>query len=223
MAASTGVSVSGNRFHTGTSADAPAEVRAAAEMVQERLERHAKGGGFLVLTVRPSQQQRAIAALCNLGATPVSVDALVIGALRRHAAAKSIQWDHAILRADAEGPGGGRWPRLLAVVRDSLAPVRAELLTGPGHVLLTYPGLLARYDVIGILDELRERITRQSELGQTLRTLWVLVPDDDPDALPVIQGKAVPVTTSAEHLALPDEWLSNLHRTHPDRTQGSAT
>jgi len=199
------------------------EARASAEIAQDRLERHAKAGGFLVITVRASQQQRAISALSDLGATPLSVDALVIGALRRHAAAKGIKWDQAILAADAEGPAGERWARLLTVVRDALGPVRAELLNGPDHQLLTHPGLLARYDALGLLDELRERVTRQPEPGQRLRTLWVLVPADDPAALPTMQGKAIPVTSSAEQFALPDAWLRNLHRTHPSPVPGGLT
>jgi hypothetical protein len=109
------------------------------------------------------------------------------------------------------------------VVRDALAPVQAELLHGPDHILLTHPGLLARYDALGLLDELRERTTRQPEPDQTLRTMWVLVPADDPDALPTIQGKAVPITSSAERLALPDAWLRNLHRTHPSPVPGGST
>ena len=223
VAAATAVTSSGGRYGTGTTVDAPDEARAKAEIAQDRLERHAKGGGFLVITVRPSQQQRAIAALSDLGATPRSVDGLVIGALRRHAAAKGIKWDQAVLAADADGPGGERWGRLLTVVRDALSPVRAEVLHGPDHLLLTHPGLLARYDALGLLDELRERATRQPEPGQTLRTLWVLVPADDPDALPTVQGKAVPVTSSAERFTLPDAWLRNLHRTLPSPVPGGST
>ncbi|HZD67950.1 MAG TPA: BREX system serine/threonine kinase PglW [Actinomycetes bacterium] len=223
VVAATGVTSSGGRFRTGTTADVTDEARASAEIAQDRLERHAKAGGFLVITVRPSQQQRAIAALSNLDATPMNVDALVIGALRRHAEAKHIKWDQAILAADAEGPAGERWGRLLTVVRNALTPVRAELLNGPAHLLLTHPGLLARYDALGLLDELRERVTRQPEPGQTLRTLWVLVPADDPAALPTMQGKAIPVTSSAEHFPLPDAWLRNLHRTHPSPVPGGLT
>jgi serine/threonine protein kinase len=223
VAAATAVTISGGRFRTGTTANVPDEARVDAEIAQDRLERHAKGGGFLVITVRASQQQRAISALSDLGATPLSIDALVIGALRHHAQAKSIKWDQAILAADAEGPDGEHWSRLLTVVRDALVPVRTELLHGPDHVLLTHPGLLARYDTLGLLDEVRERATRQPEPGQTLRTLWVLVPADDPDALPTVQGKAIPVTSSAERFALPDAWLRNLHRTHPSPVPGSST
>ena len=65
----------------------------------------------------------------------MSADRLVIEALRSHAQEKKIDWHKAILAADAEGPGGPRWSRLLAVVQNALAPIRDKLLTGPEHVL----------------------------------------------------------------------------------------
>ena len=79
--------------------------------------------------------------------------------------------------------------------------------------MITHPGLLARYDLLGLLDDLRERTTRIAEDAQTLRTLWVLIPTDDPSAAPALSGRAVPITTPTEHLALPDLWLRNLHHT----------
>ncbi len=152
-------------------------------------------------------------ALTALGATEIDVDSLVIGMLRDHAAAKRIDWRRAILAADAAGPTGDRWSKLVAAVHDAVAPARGRLLSGAEHVLLTNPGLLARYDLLDLVDELRERTTRRPEPGQTLRTVWVLVPADDPDARPTLAGKAVPVTTGAEHLALADAWAKNIHRT----------
>jgi len=89
-----------------------------------------------------------------------------------------------------------------------------RFLRDESHLLLTDPGLLARYDLLGILDELREA-TRKPKADQVLRTLWVLVPADDPAALPTVSGKAVPVTSIAERLALPSAWLENVHRTAP--------
>ena len=148
-----------------------------------------------------------------LGAVQVDADRIVIDALRAEAAAKGIDWDRAILATDAEGPDGSRWPRLLTVrTRERrVPPLRAA--EGPEHVVLTHPGLLARYDLFGVLDDLRERTTRIAEDGQTLRTLWVLIPTDDPTAAPSLAGRAVPITTATEHLALPDVWLRNLHHT----------
>lgn len=209
----TAIGSSGTRYRTGTATAAPDEARAAAELTDERLRRHASHGGYLVLTVAPNHQERAVRELEALGAVQVDADRIVIEALRAEVAAKGIDWDRAILATDAEGPDGSRWPRLLTVARASAESLRSGLLKGPEHVVLTHPGLLARYDLFGVLDDLRERTTRIAEDGQTLRTLWVLIPTDDPAAAPSLAGRAVPVTTPTEHLALPDVWLRNLHHT----------
>jgi serine/threonine protein kinase len=209
----TAVTMSGARYRTGTAADVPDEARAVAAATDDRLRRHATNGGYLVLTVRPSRHHRALRALGELGPTVVDLDALLIGELRRLADHKGIRWDDAIVAADAAGPAGERWSRLLTVVRDALGGMRAALLGGDEHVVLVNPGLLARYQAVGLLDDLRERTTRRPEPHQRLRTLWVLVPAEDPDALPAIGGQAIPVTTSAERLALPDAWIDNIHRT----------
>lgn len=210
----TAITVSGSRYRTGTALDAPDETRAEAEAVDDRLHRHAANGGYLVLTVRPKRYDSALRGLTRLGATAVSADELIIGALRSQADAKRIRWDDAIIATDAAGPDSDQWPRLLTVLRDALPAVRTALLQGPEHVLLTDPGLLGRYGAVGLLDDLRERTTRQQpEPGQTLRTLWVLVPAEDPAALPAIAGHPIPTTTSAERLALPDSWLHNVHGT----------
>ena len=209
----TAIGGSGTCYRTGTATGAPDEARAVAELTDERLRRHAVNGGYLVLTVAPNQQERAVRELEGLGAIQVDADRIVIAALHAEAAAKGIDWDRAIVATDAEGPDGSRWPRLLTVARAREETLRAELLKGPEHVLLTHPGLLARYDLFGILDDIRERTTRIAKDGQTLRTLWVLIPTDNPSAAPSLAGRAVPITTATEHLALPDVWLRNLHHT----------
>ena len=209
----TAIGSSGTRYRTGTATAAPDDARAAAELTDERLRRHAAHGGYLVLTVTPNQQERAVRELEGLGAIQVDADRMVIEALRAEAAAKGIDWDRAIVATDAEGPDGARWPRLLTVARARAESLRSGLLKGPEHVVLTHPGLLARYDLFGVLDDIRERTTRIAEDGQTLRTLWVLIPTDDPRAAPSLAGRAVPITTATEQLALPDVWLRNLHHT----------
>lgn len=209
----TALTMSGARYRTGTTTDVPDEERDRAENVEDRLRRHAIHGGYLVLTVRPGRYHRALEALADLGATPVDLDAVLINRLRVLADKKNIRWDNAIIPTDAAGPSGGNWPRLLTVVRDALPEVRDQLMHGDRHVLVNNPGLLARYSGLGLLDDLRERTTRQAEPGQTLHTLWVLVPAEDPDALPAIAGQGIPTTTSAERLALPNAWIDNLNRT----------
>jgi serine/threonine protein kinase len=209
-----GVTGSATRFHTGTTADVADAERVAAEGLQDRLTRQAAYGGYLVLTVRTRRHSQAIDALQELGATMINIDRILIDELRRLAEAKSIKWEEAIVAADAGGPEGQYWKRLTSLAREAKERICTSLLGGDEHVLVTYPGLLARYDELGLLDELRDRLLLPAA-GQRLRTLWVLVPSDDPEAVPTIQGRAVPFTTSAERVVLADAWLRNAHRTHP--------
>lgn len=209
----TAIAASGTRYRTGTATNATDEDRARAEVADERLRRHAANGGYLVLTVAPNHQDRAIRALASLGATKIDLDEVVIDALRAEAKAKRIDWDRAILATDAAGPDGANWQRLLTIARAAGTDIGDLLRGGAEHALLVHPGLLARYDLFGLLDDLREHTTRIAAPGQTLKTVWVLVPSDDPHAAPALAGRAVPITTSSEHLALPEVWLNNLHHT----------
>jgi serine/threonine protein kinase len=217
--APTGTGGSGTRFRTGTSVAERDEDRMEAELIHERLERSARNGGYLAMTVPPSQHNRAVRQLGDLGAEVIDLDAEIIGAIRAFASERGIDWDRAIVTADAAGPSGPRWASpLLSVIREALAPLTERLLTGAAHQLLVHPGLLARYDRLGLVDEMREAVTRQPRPGQTLRTLWLLVPALDPNALVSIDGAAVAVTTPAERLALSPAWTQNLHRTRPSGT-----
>jgi len=209
----TAIAASGTRYRTGTATNATDEDRAKAELTEERLRRHAGNGGYLVLTVAPNHQDRAIRALAAHGATVVNLDELLINALRAEANSKRIDWDRAILATDAGGPDAPNWQRLLTIARSAAAGIADGLRAGSEHTLLVYPGLLARYDLLGLLDDLREDTTRIAAPGQVLKALWVLVPNDDPNAAPALAGRAIPVTNSSEHLALPEVWLNNLHRT----------
>jgi hypothetical protein len=219
-APSTAFGGSGARYRTGTTTGAPDERRATADVDDDRLRRHAAHGGYLVITVNPRAQERAIEQLRDYGGTEIDLDSGLVAALRDRATTTGIKWDDAIIATDADGPTSSAWPRLLAVVRDSIAPLRAELLAVE-HVVLTHPGLLGRYDLLGLLDELRDR-THAPQPGQVLRTVWVVVAADDPSALPTIAGSAVPITSSAEHLSLSDAWLENLHHTK-QRPTGALT
>jgi serine/threonine protein kinase len=219
-APSTAFGGSGARYRTGTLTGAPDGRRATADAEDDRLRRHAAYGGYLVITVNPRAQERAIEQLRDYGGTEIDLDSCLVAALRDRAAVSGIKWDDAIIATDAAGPAGSAWPKLLAVVRDSIPPLRADLLAVE-HAVLTHPGLLGRYDLLGLLDQLRDR-THAPQVGQVLRTVWVVVAADDPSALPTIAGHAVPITTGAEHLALSDAWIENLHHTQ-QRPTGALT
>lgn len=208
---STRFGMSGDRQQTATPGEILDQDVNDAQMLDERLRRHAGAGGYLVATVAPSLQERAIELLSRYEPDVIDVDRWMITAIKQHATERGIDWERAIMAADAAGPDGERWGRLLGVVRDALAPAWEALLSDHDHVLFTHPGLLSRYDLMGSLDLVRDELRTRAS-SPRLRTLWVLVAASDPVAPPVVQGRAVPIIGPAEHVVLSDPWLRNVHR-----------
>ena len=90
----------------------------------------------------------------------------------------------------------------------AMPAVEDTIASSPGTVLIEHPGLLARYDQLGLFDRLRARIMD----GEQLRTCWTLLPADDQADRPLVDGHAVPVLTPNEWARVPRSWLKNVHR-----------
>jgi hypothetical protein len=186
--------------------EVPAE-RVEAEQFERRLQASVDQQHFLTLVVSP---QRALLAEDLLAAHfPVevlSLDELLIRQMKTFAEEKRIDWRIA-LRADAvpasERAASRDWGNLQRVVRSVLPRVKAELATSSRHVLLTNPGLLARYDQMAFLGELHEATGRSGGPPG----LWVLVPTDAQQQKPTLDGRPVPVFTSAQWARIPEAWL----------------
>jgi hypothetical protein len=69
--------------------------------------------------------------------------------------------------------------------------------------LLSYPGLLARYGQLGVLERLQQAAGRPNGPPAVL----VLLAADDQHQFPMIDGQALPVTTSNQWLRVPDGWV----------------
>ena len=91
--------------------------------------------------------------------------------------------------------------------------VEQALLTTRGPVLLVYPGLLARYDQIQLLERLREACGRQHDAPGFI----VLIAADEQRHMPVLDGKPIPVILASEWARIPEAWLENAHRSSGDR------
>ena len=85
-----------------------------------------------------------------------------------------------------------------------LPRVRAELAAAPRTVLLTNLGLLARYGRMTFLDALRDAAGR----ADGPPGVWLLAPNDEQEARPMIDGRPVPVFTAAQWARVPREWLA---------------
>ena len=94
------------------------------------------------------------------------------------------------------------------VVHRALPRVRAELAAAECPVLLNNLGLLARYDQMTFLDDLRDSTGRPGGPPG----VWLLVPSDAQESRPLIDGKPVPVFTAAQWARIPPAWLAGRRR-----------
>ena len=135
-----------------------------------------------------------------------SFDALLLSALQEQAHAVRADWS-VVLRADAASPGSRDWTNLMRLVQKAAARVKEQLAGRQRTVLLVHPGLLARYQLLGLIEELRDQAGRPGALPG----LWLLVPMAT-HGLPAIDGVPVPVISSAQWSNIPQAWIENAHR-----------
>jgi hypothetical protein len=178
------------------------------DQFEQRLRYSVDNRRFLALVVSPARLALAEQILASRFPVEVrSLDGLLIRYMKAFAKDKRVDW-RMVLRADAvpapERNASRDWGNLQRVVRSVLPKVKDELAESPRHVLLTNPGLLARYDQIGLLDELRDSTGRPGGAPG----LWILIPSDGQQQKPTLDGKPVPVFTSAQWARIPDLWLA---------------
>lgn len=155
--------------------DASPEV-ALARQVEERLQRAARDGAFLILTVDTAHLERAEREL--MSRFPVvarSLDAELIRCMHEESRRIGADWG-VVLRADATPPESTDWRNLLTLVGRALRDVEQSLADGGRTVVLTHAGLLARYGQIGFLERLRDRVNYRPASGAPLLSgIWVLI------------------------------------------------
>jgi hypothetical protein len=186
---------------------------ATARQLEERLRRATKEGAFLVLMVEPRHLDRATQELASrFNVETLSLEEALIRHMKAEALRSGADWN-TVLRADTADRGTRDWQNLLLLVRRALGALEPQVLGAGRTVLLTHPGLLARYDQVDFLERLRDRVGRRPEPGTpVLHGLWVLIPADDVGALPVLDGKAIPVIGPSQWARIPPAWLANAHR-----------
>lgn len=158
--------------------------------------------GFLVLTVPPRLAERA-ALLERFDVATLSLERLLIDAMQRVAEREGADWN-VVLAADATPRASDDWALLVDLVRlHALPELEARLASSAGTVLLTRPGLLARYDTLAFLERLRERTGH--DFGA-----WVLVPTDDPSARPSLDRRVLPVMGPGDWMPVPEGWVESV-------------
>jgi hypothetical protein len=196
---------------TPPSGELPPEI-VDARLFENKLRRAAADGTFLALTVVPKGLEPAERELTRrFQVTVRNVDEIFIRLIRRQAEAVTANWN-VVLRADSAPRESQDWRNLMILVSRVIPSLEQELLATEGTALLVFPGLLARYGQLDVLERLRDRVTSPSGSGTPLRGLWVLVPSDEQNALPTLDRKPVPVISSNQWAWIPEAWLANAHR-----------
>ncbi|MFE0803713.1 BREX system serine/threonine kinase PglW [Streptomyces sp. NPDC058812] len=165
-----------------------------------RLQAARRRGGFLALTVKAAELPGVADRLAErFEVVPVSLDDLFLTALRELAAENGVEWQ-ALLRADAAfatsgaiGAGLASYARA-ATERVTERAVALAEQSGPRTVLFAHEAALtARYWTAGgreLLVRLQDFARRPADIPHGL---WLLVPMEDPDASPALDGRTVDI------------------------------
>ena len=181
---------------------------AEAASIENRLRHSATEGGYLILTVEPSQLERARAELAaRFDLDACDLDALFLESLRTEAERIGASWD-VVLAADAKAHDSTDWANLQRLVERALPGIEGRLRSGQRTCLALHPGLLARYGHMNLIGGLAADVGRAG--GP--RGLWVLTPDNGQFALPTLNGAPIPITNKAQHTRLTSALLRNEHR-----------
>ncbi len=185
-----------------------------ARLFEDRLQTALREGAYLVLTTDPRHLTLAEAELQRRfpSLRAVSVEALLLGHMKRIAAEWDADWQ-VVLNADNAEPTSRDWQNLTALVAEAVPHVEREIREQAADqtVLLTYLGMLGRYGQTTILSSLQSDVGAASDAVQGV---WLLIPTDQQN-LPTIDtpwgGVPVPVL-NGQHRRIPNSWLENRHR-----------
>ncbi|XZE35697.1 BREX system serine/threonine kinase PglW [Pirellulaceae bacterium SH501] len=181
---------------------------AEARAFEERLKHAHKDGGFLVLTVRPSRMRAAESELVRrFGLQRVSFDELLFELLVAEAKELEVDWS-VISDADGADHSSQDWKNLLHLVGRVAPKIVSKLLELSRHILLVNPGMIARYDLMSILETLRDKVGAESECPG----MWVLVASDGQNELPILDSAEIPLITPGQRARVSESWIDNLHR-----------
>ncbi|MGH8673525.1 MAG: hypothetical protein ACREVG_04370, partial [Burkholderiales bacterium] len=170
----------------------------------------------LIVTCALSRAETAAKELAKrLALHSVSLDELLITAMREQAAQASADW-RVVLQADRAARDSSDWRRLNALVQRALSPIRQSLLTDGEPLLIQHLGLIARYGQVGLVQSLRDAAT-----GGERPARFILVPGDE-FRPPMLDDVVLPVITPADWVHMPRAWLENQHRAGSGRVVGAS-
>ncbi|MGV2341937.1 MAG UNVERIFIED_CONTAM: hypothetical protein LVR18_50905 [Planctomycetaceae bacterium] len=68
--------------------------------------------------------------------------------------------------------------------------------------------MIARYDMMSLLESLRDRVGHDA----ICPGIWVLVAADEQSDMPVLDGVTIPLISPGQRTRMNEAWIDNLHR-----------
>ncbi|HZL19368.1 MAG TPA: BREX system serine/threonine kinase PglW [Polyangia bacterium] len=167
---------------------------------------------FRVLDVTSGYDGATAGELANrFGARSVSIETQVLAEAERLMVELGVE-PAVVWQADRQGPtGGDDWENLRRLMKKAAERVLARVVEKGRPVVLTQPGILARYGLDDVVGSLVER-SQQDDAPPIL----LVNPTDDSAAPATIDASPrplpVPLASQAQRLRVPEPWILNLHR-----------
>jgi serine/threonine protein kinase len=178
-----------------------------ARAIEDKIVYAAERGVFFALTVEPRRARSAeVELLRRFPREQVSLERLMLRAMRAEAEARRVQWPKA-LAADAASRESADFKNLLRLASRAAPRVKDQVLGIRMPILLTRPGLIARYDLM----EMLVAFSQASGAAGGPPSIWLLIPQAG-QGLPQIDGVVLPVISAANWASLTESWLANAHR-----------
>ena len=82
---------------------------------------------------------------------------------------------------------------------------------------LLFCALIARYDLMSLLETLRDRTGRDVPCPG----VWVLVAADAQSDMPFLDGAEIPLISLGQRARVAESWIDNLHRGHGNKLEAT--
>ena len=173
-------------------------------VLDTQLRRAVEAQGFVALSIPPKyllDVERYLETTFAL--RPFSIEAALIDHMKSIANALGVNWK-AALDADSSAPGSTHRRRLQQLVQRAISRLRGEIVEARAPLLLTRPGLLARYHQLDLLAEVQDACQR----GNAPAARILCIAAESTDNAPVIDGQTLTVTFAAAWSRPVAAWLS---------------
>lgn len=173
------------------------------ESVSRRLQASLRSSEFLALAVSAKRHEAVRKKLLGrFDVTEIDVTRFALTRLRRTVEENRADWRF-VLATDALPDDDQDRAVVRGVVQEVLHSLHDEIARVEGPVILTQPGVLARFDALDVVTPLASMSSPHDH------AVWLLAPQPLEHGAPTIDGAAVPVSAPGQWLVVPGAWLAS--------------